>query len=80
VDDVERLAILVSGDCTPAFERVIGLDGTDSVKEGRGMFSWFDEGGVVGDGVAGLVNVGVEGDAIVLFFVVVDKGDELWWW
>jgi hypothetical protein len=77
---VERLAILVSGDCTPAFERVIGLDGTDSVEEGRGMFSWFDKGGVVGDGVAGLVNTGVEGDAIVLFFVVVDKGDELWWW
>ena len=80
-DDVERLSILMRGDCTPAFERVIGLDGADSVKEGGGMFSWFDEGCIVGDGVPGLVNSGVEGDAVKLLLIVVDARGELWsWW
>ena len=80
-DNVERLSILMRGDCPPAFERVIRLDGADSVKEGGGMFSWFDEGCVVGDGVTGLVNSGVEGDAIKLLLIVVDTRGELWsWW
>jgi hypothetical protein len=39
VDDVERLSVLMHGDCTPALKRVIRLDGTDSVNETRGMFS-----------------------------------------
>ena len=42
------------------------------------MFSWFDIGSVMGDGVLGLVNTGVEGEAIDNFFVVVDVGGELW--
>jgi hypothetical protein len=80
-DDVERLSVLMRGDCTPALERVIGLDGTDSVDEAEGMFSWFGEGCVVGDGVSSLMDSGVKVNAIDLLLVVVDKGDELWlWW
>ena len=77
-DGVERLAVLVSGDCGPALERVVRFDGTDSVDEGGGTFSWFDIGGVVGNGVLGLVNTGVEGEAIDDFFVVVDVRGESW--
>jgi hypothetical protein len=80
-DDVERLSILMRGDCTLALERVIGLDGTDSVDEAGGTFSWFGEGCVVGDGVSSLMDSGVKVNAIDLLLVVVDKGDELWsWW
>jgi hypothetical protein len=80
-DDVERLLILMCGDCTPALERVIGLDGTDSVNEAGGTFSWFGEGCVVGDGVSSLMDSGVKVNAIDMLFIVVDKGDELWsWW
>jgi hypothetical protein len=57
-DDVERLSILMHGDCTPALKRVIGLDGTDSVNEAGGTFSWFGEGCVVGDGVSSLMDSG----------------------
>jgi hypothetical protein len=39
VDDVERLSVLMHRDYTPALERVIGLDGTDSVDKAGGMFS-----------------------------------------
>ena len=42
-DDVERLSIGVSGDCTPALEQVIGLDGADSVDEAGVLFSWWEE-------------------------------------
>ena len=45
-DGVERLAVLVSGDRGPALKRVVRFDGTDSVDEGGGMFSWFDKGSV----------------------------------
>ena len=77
-DGVERLAVLMSGDRGPAEERVVRFDGADGVNEGGGTFSWFDIGGVMGDGVFGLVNTGVEGEAIDDFFVVVDVGGELW--
>ena len=77
-DGVERLAVLMSGDRGPALERVVRLDGADSVNEGGGTFSWFDIGGVVGNGVLGLVNTGVEGEAIDDFFVVVDVRGESW--
>ena len=77
-DGVERLAVLMSGDRGPADERVVKFDGTDSVDESGGTFSWFDKGGVVGDGVFGLVNTGVEGEAIDDFFVVVDVRSESW--
>ena len=77
-DGVERLAVLVSGDRGPADERVVKFDGADSVDEGGGTFSWFDKGGVVGNGVFGLVNTGVEGEAIDDFFVVVDVRGEFW--
>ena len=77
-DGVERLAVLMSGDRGPTFERVVRLDGTDGVDEGGGTFSWFDKGGVMGDGVFGLVNTGVEGEAIDDFFVVVDVRGESW--
>ena len=77
-DGVERLAVLMSGDRGPADERVVRFDGADSVDEGGGTFSWFDKGGVMGDGVFGLVNTGVEGEAIDDFFVVVDVGGESW--
>ena len=50
-DGVERLAVLMSGDCGPALKQVVRLDGADSVNEGGGMFSWFDIGGVMGNGV-----------------------------
>ena len=81
VDDVERLSILMCGDYTPALERVIGLDGTDSVDEAGGTFSWFGEGCVVGDGVSSLIDSGVKVNAIDMLLIVVDKGDELWsWW
>jgi hypothetical protein len=80
-DDIERLSILMHGDCTPAFKRVIGLDGTDSVDEAGGTFSWFGEGCVVGDGVSSLMDSGVKVNAIDLLLVVVNKGDKLWsWW
>ena len=68
----------MSGDRGPALEGVVRLDGADSVDEGGGTFSWFDIGGVMGDGVLGLVNTGVEGEAIDNFFVVVDIRGELW--
>ena len=71
LDGVERLAVLVSGDCGPALEQVIRFNGADSVNEGGGTFSWFDKGSVVGNGVLSLVNTGVEGEAIDTFFVVV---------
>jgi hypothetical protein len=81
VNDVKRLSILMYGDCTPALEQVIGLDDTDSVNETGGTFSWFGEGGIVGDGVSALMDSGVKVDAIELLLIVVDKGDELWsWW
>jgi hypothetical protein len=38
-DDVERLSVLMCGDCTLALEQVIGLDGIDSVNEAGGTFS-----------------------------------------
>jgi hypothetical protein len=80
-DDVERLSILMCGDCTLALERVIRLDGTDSVDEAGGTFSWFGEGCVVGDGVSPLVDSGVKENAIDLLLIVVDKRDKLWlWW
>jgi hypothetical protein len=80
-DDVERLSVLMHGDYTLALERVIGLDGTDSVDEAEGTFSWFGEGCVVGNGVSSLMDSGVKVNAIDLLLVVVDKGDELWsWW
>ena len=57
------------------------MDGTDSVDEAGGMFSWFGEGCIVGDGVSSLMDSGVKVNAIDVLFVVVDKGDELWlWW
>jgi hypothetical protein len=60
---------------------VIGLDGTDSVNEAGGMFFWFGEGCVVGNGVSSLVNSGAKVNAIDVLLVVVDKGNELWlWW
>ena len=40
VDDMERLLVYMSGDCTPALKRVIGLDGADSIDEARILFSW----------------------------------------
>jgi hypothetical protein len=81
VDDIERLSILMHGDCTPALEQVIGLDGTDSVDEAGDTFSWFDEGCIVRDGVSALIDSSVKVDAIELLLIVIDKGDELWsWW
>ena len=77
-DGVERLAVLMSGDRGLADERVVRFDGADSVDEGGGTFSWFDKGSVVGNGVFGLVNTGVEGEAIDGFFVVVDIRGKLW--
>ena len=68
----------MSGDRGPALERVVRLDGADGVNEGGGTFSWFDIGGVMGDGVLGLVNMGVEGEAIDNFFVVIDVGGKSW--
>ena len=68
----------MSGDRGPALERVVRFDGAYSVDESGGTFSWFDIGGVVGNSVLGLVNMGVEGEAIDNFFVVVDVGGELW--
>ena len=60
---------------------MIGLDGTDSVDEAGGTFSWFGEGCVVGDGVSSLMDSGVKVNAIDLLLIVVNKGDELWsWW
>ena len=80
-DDVERLSIGVSGDCTPALERVIGLDGTDGVNEAGVLFSWWKEGGVVGNNMSCLVDSGVEGDSVELLFIFVDTGDKVWqWW
>ena len=78
LDGIERLAVLMSGDRGLADERVVGFNGTDSVDESGGTFSWFDKGGVVGNGVFGLVNTGVEGEAIDDFFVIVDIGGESW--
>jgi hypothetical protein len=81
MDDIERLSVLMCGDYTLALERVIGLDGTDSVNEARGMFSWFGEGCVVGVGVSSLMDSDVKVNAIDVLFIVIDKGDELWsWW
>ena len=80
-DDVERLSIGVSGDCTPALERVIGLDGADGVDEPGVLFSWWEEGGIVGNDVSCLVDSGVEGDSMELLFIIVDTGDKVWqWW
>jgi hypothetical protein len=79
MDDMERLLILVSRDCSPAFERVIRKDGVDSVEEGGGAFSWFDEGYVVSNRVAGLVNSDVKEDAIELLLIVVDSRGEFWY-
>jgi hypothetical protein len=55
VDDIERLSILMHGDCTPALERVIGLDGTDSINETGGSFSWFNKGCIVTHGLCVIV-------------------------
>ena len=80
-DDVERLSVGVSGDCTPALERVIGLDGADSVNEMGVLFSWWEKGGIVGNDVSCLVDSGVEGDSIELLFIVVYAGNKVWqWW
>jgi hypothetical protein len=80
-DDVERFLVLMHGDYTPALERVIRLDGTDSVDEAGGTFSWFGEGCVVGDGVSSLMDSGEKVNAIDFLLIVVNKGDELWsWW
>ena len=68
----------MSGDHGPTLERVVKLNGADGVNEGGGTFSWFDIGGVMGNGVLSLVNMGVEGEAIDNFFVVIDVGGELW--
>ena len=78
LDGIERLSVLMSGDRGPADEQVVKFDGTDSVNEGGGTFSWFDKGSVVGNGVLGLMNTGVEGEAIDVFFVVVYVGSESW--
>ena len=81
VDNMERLSVGVSGDCTPALERVIRLDGADSVNEAGVLFSWWEEGSIVGNDVSCLVDSGVEGDSVELLFIVVDAGDKVWqWW
>ena len=81
VDDVERLSIGVSGDCTPALEQVIGLDGADGVNKVGVLFSWWEEGSIVGNDVSCLVDSGVEGDSVELLFIVIDAGNEVWqWW
>jgi hypothetical protein len=81
VDDVERLSVLMCGNGTLALERVVGLDGTDSVDKAGGTFSWFGEGCIVGDGVSSLMDSGVKVNAMDILLIVVDKGDELWsWW
>jgi hypothetical protein len=81
VNDIERLSVLMHGDCTLALKRVIRLDGTDSVDKAGGTFSWFGEGCVVGDGVSSLMDSGVKVNAIDILLIVIDKGDELWsWW
>jgi hypothetical protein len=81
VDDIERLSVLMHGDCTLALKQVIRLDDTDSVDEAGGSFSWFGKGCVVGNGVSSLMDSGVKVNAIDMLFIVVDKGDELWlWW
>ena len=80
-DDVERLSMGVSGDCTPALERVIGLDGADGVDEAGVLFSWWEEGGIVGNDMSCLMDSGVEGDSVELLFIIVDAGDKVWqWW
>jgi hypothetical protein len=56
---------------------VIRLDGTDSVDEAGGMFSWFGEGCIVGNGVSSLMDSDVKVNAIDILLIVVDKGDEL---
>ena len=66
-DGVERLAVLMSGDHGLTLKRVVRFDGADGVNEGGGMFSWFDKGSVVGNGVLGLVNMGVEGEVVLLW-------------
>ena len=81
VDDMERLSIGVSGDYTPALERVIGLDGADNVDEVRVLFSWGEEGSIMGNDMSRLVDSGVEGDSVELLFIVVDAGNKVWqWW
>ena len=77
-DGIERLAVLMSGDHGLTLEQVVRLDGTDGVNEGGGTFSWFNIGSVMGNSVLGLVNTGVEGEAIDNFLVVVDVGGKLW--
>ena len=80
-DDVERLLVCMSGDCTPALERVIGLDGADGVNEVGVLFSWWEKGSIVGNNVSCLVDSGMEGDSVELLFIVVDTGNEVWqWW
>ena len=45
-DGIERLAVLMSGDCGLALEQVVRFNSADSVDEGGGTFSWFDKGSV----------------------------------
>ena len=78
LDGVERLAVLMSEDRGLTLKRVVRFDDADGVNKGGGTFSWFDKGSVVGKGIFGLVNTGVEGEAIDNFFVVIDVGSELW--
>jgi hypothetical protein len=80
-DNVKGLSVLMSGDRGPALERVVRADSTNSVKEGGGTFSWFDEGCIVSNGVSGLVNSGVKEDSVDLLLIVVDCWREFWsWW
>jgi hypothetical protein len=77
-DNMEGLSVLMSGDRSPAFERVVGAYGTDGVEEGGVTFSWFDEGCIVSNGVSRLVNSGVKEDSIDLLLIVVDCWGEFW--
>ena len=77
-DGIEWLVVLMSGDRGLTLKQVVGFNGTDGINEGGGTSSWFDKGSVVGNGVFGLVNTGVEGEAIDNFFIVIDVGGESW--
>ena len=60
---------------------MIGLDGADGVDEAGVLFSWWEEGSIMGNDVSCLVDSGVEGDSVELLFIVVDAGDKVWqWW